>query len=47
MSVDLSHGNEYTDYAQHEQTYAAFVKLVKYSTLSVVILLLMMASFLL
>jgi hypothetical protein len=47
MSVDLSQGNQYMDYAQHEQTYAAFIKLAKYSTLSVVILLIMMASFLL
>jgi hypothetical protein len=47
MAVDLSHGNESMDYAEHEHTYAAFVKLVKYGTLSVVILLLMMASFLL
>lgn len=47
MSVNLSQADECADYTQHEQTYAAFIKLVKYSTLSVVILLLMMASFLL
>jgi Bacterial aa3 type cytochrome c oxidase subunit IV len=34
------------DYVAHEQTYEGFIKLVKYGTLSVVIILALMAFFL-
>jgi hypothetical protein len=35
------------DYPAHEQTYEGFIMLVKYGTLSVVIILILMAFFLL
>ncbi|WP_237154424.1 aa3-type cytochrome c oxidase subunit IV [Oryzibacter oryziterrae] len=35
------------DYAEHERTYAGFVNLFKYGTISVVVLLVLMALFLL
>jgi Bacterial aa3 type cytochrome c oxidase subunit IV len=34
------------DYIAHEQTYEGFIKLVKYGTLTVVVILLLMAYFL-
>ena len=34
------------DYVAHEQTYEGFIKLVKYGTLTVVVILLLMAYFL-
>jgi hypothetical protein len=34
------------DYVAHEQTYEGFIKLVKYGTLSVVVILALMAFFL-
>ncbi|MGH7227344.1 MAG: aa3-type cytochrome c oxidase subunit IV [Gemmataceae bacterium] len=34
------------DYMAHEQTYEGFIKLVKYGTLTVVVILLLMAYFL-
>ena len=34
------------DYLAHEQTYEGFIKLVKYGTLTVVVILLLMAYFL-
>ena len=34
------------DYAAHEQTYEGFIRLVKYGTASVVVLLILMAIFL-
>lgn len=34
------------DYVAHEQTYEGFIKLVKYGTLTVVVVLLLMAYFL-
>ncbi len=34
------------DYVAHEQTYEGFIKLVKYGTTSVVIILILMAIFL-
>jgi hypothetical protein len=34
------------DYMAHEQTYEGFIKLVKYGTLTVVVVLLLMAYFL-
>lgn len=47
MTVDMSEGNENMDYAQHQRTYELFTSLVKYGTLGVVILLILMAIFLL
>lgn len=47
MSVDLSDGNENMDYAQHQQTYGLFTALVKYGTIAVAIILILMALFLL
>lgn len=47
MSVDTSQGNENMDYAQHEQTYSLFIGLVKYGTISVIAILILMAIFLL
>jgi Bacterial aa3 type cytochrome c oxidase subunit IV len=47
MTVDTSDGNENMDYAQHEQTYELFTGLVKWGTVSVVIILILMAIFLL
>ncbi len=35
------------DYSAHEQTYEGFIKLVKYGTASVVLILILMAIFLL
>lgn len=35
------------DYAEHEKTYAFFVALTKFSTVAIVILLILMAFFLL
>jgi hypothetical protein len=34
------------DYVAHEQTYEGFIKLVKYGTLTIVVILLLMAYFL-
>ncbi len=47
MTVDLSEGNENMDYAQHQRTYGFFIGLVKYGTIAVVIILILMAFFLL
>jgi hypothetical protein len=47
MTVDMSEGNENMDYAQHQQTFSVFMGLVKYGTLSVAIILILMALFLL
>jgi hypothetical protein len=46
MTVDMSEGNENMDYAQHQQTFSLFIGLVKYGTLSIAILLILMALFL-
>jgi hypothetical protein len=46
MSVDTSQGNKNMDYAAHEQTYALFVSLIKYGSISVVLILIGMAMFL-
>jgi Bacterial aa3 type cytochrome c oxidase subunit IV len=34
------------DYAAHEQTYEGFIKLVKYGTVAVIVILVLMAIFL-
>lgn len=47
MTVDLSDGNENMDYPQHQQTYEFFITLVKYGTLTAIIILILMALFLL
>ncbi len=46
MTVDMSEASESMDYPQHQQTYVLFTKLVKYGTLSVAIILILMALFL-
>jgi hypothetical protein len=46
MTVDVSEGNKNMDYAQHQQTYDMFIGLLKYSSLSVIIILALMAIFL-
>jgi hypothetical protein len=46
MSVDTSQGNENMNYAQHEQTYNLFISLVKWSTVSCIVILIGMALFL-
>jgi hypothetical protein len=43
MAYSTAEGN---DYAAHEQTYEGFIKLVKYGTGSVVLILILMAIFL-
>jgi len=43
MAYSTAEGN---DYAAHEQTYEGFIKLVKYGTGSVVVILILMAIFL-
>jgi hypothetical protein len=47
MSVDMSQGNENMDYAQHQRTYDLFTGLVKYGSISVIVILILMAFFLL
>jgi hypothetical protein len=46
MSVDASNGHPAMDYAEHQQTFAAFVRGVGYVVALVVLILLMMAIFL-
>jgi hypothetical protein len=46
MTVDMSEGNENMDYPQHQQTFNLFIGLGKYGTLSIAILLILMALFL-
>jgi Bacterial aa3 type cytochrome c oxidase subunit IV len=43
MAYSTAEGN---DYAAHEQTYEGFIKLVKYGTGSVILILALMAIFL-
>jgi hypothetical protein len=43
MAYSTAEGN---DYAAHEQTYDGFIKLVKYGTGSVILILALMAIFL-
>ena len=43
MAYSTAEGN---DYAAHEHTYEGFIKLVKYGTGSVVVILILMAIFL-
>ena len=43
IAYSTAEGN---DYAAHEQTYEGFIKLVKYGTGSVVVILILMAIFL-
>jgi hypothetical protein len=46
MTVDTSQGNENMDYPQHQHTYDLFVGLVKYGSISVIAVLVLMAIFL-
>ena len=43
MAYSTAEGN---DYAAHEQTYEGFIKLVKYGSGSVIVILILMAIFL-
>lgn len=47
MRIETLGGNPNMDYAEHERTYAGFIKLVKYGTATVVLTLVLMAIFLL
>ena len=47
MTVDMSDGNENMDYAEHQRTYELFTGLVKWGTVSTVIVLILIAFFLL
>jgi hypothetical protein len=47
MSVDTSQGNKNMDYVQHQRTYDLFTGLVKYGSVAVVGVLILMAIFLL
>ncbi len=46
MSVDTSKGHPEMDYAEHEKTYAGFIKVSKYSTVLILVILALMAAFL-
>ena len=46
MSVDTSRGHPSMDYAEHQRTYASFLKLTKYAIVFLVLLLAGMKFFL-
>ncbi len=46
MSVDTSKGHPEMDYAEHEKTYAGFIKVSNYSTVLILVILALMAAFL-
>ncbi|MCP4933806.1 MAG: aa3-type cytochrome c oxidase subunit IV [bacterium] len=46
MSVDTSKGYPDMDYAEHEKTYAGIIKVSKYSTVLILVILALMAVFL-
>ena len=46
MSVDTSSGHVEMDYDEHEKTYAGFIKVSKYATIVILVILAMMATFL-
>jgi Bacterial aa3 type cytochrome c oxidase subunit IV len=46
MGVDTSKGHHAMDYAEHNKTYAGFLKLTKYAIIGLVILLAAMKVFL-
>lgn len=46
MSVDTSDGHPAMDYREHQQTYAGFITAVKIGVVSIAILLIGMAVFL-
>ena len=46
MSIDSSRGHPDMDYAEHERTYAGFLKFTKYAIISLVVLLAGMKFFL-
>ena len=39
MSVDTSNGHPEMDYEEHEKTYAGFIKVSKYSTILILVIL--------
>lgn len=46
MPVDVSNGHPAMDYAEHQKTYAGFVRLTKYTILLLVVVLAGMKIFL-
>jgi len=46
MSIDTSNGHPDMDYEEHEKTYAGFLKVSKYGTIVVLVILALMAAFL-
>ena len=46
MSVDTSNGHPDMDYDEHEKTYAGFLKVSKYSTIVILVIVALMAVFL-
>jgi hypothetical protein len=46
VSVDLSKGHPSMDYAEHQKTYAGFLRLTKFGIIFLVVLLLGMKIFL-
>ena len=46
MSVDTSNGHPAMDYAEHQKTYAGFLRFTKYGIVFLVVLLLGMKIFL-
>ena len=46
MSVDTSNGHPDMDYKEHKRTYAGFLKVSKYSTVAILVILALMAYFL-
>ncbi len=47
MGIDLKDGNPNMDYELHQKSYALFIKLVKFGSIAVVLILILMAIFLL
>jgi hypothetical protein len=46
MTVDTSSGRSEMDYQEHAQTYSNFMKMTKYITVGIIVLLVLMAMFL-
>ena len=47
MSIDTSEGHEAMDYPEHVRTYDGFIKATIWSTVAIILLLILMAVFLL
>ena len=44
MSVDTSDGHPAMDYKEHNRTYSGFITATKFTTLAIVVLLIIMAA---